>query len=346
MTAILPLTPPHTQAWDDYVRRNPAGTPLQLSHWQTIIHQTYHYQTHYHFAQQNKQIVGIMPLFTVRSPLTGHYLTTLPGGLCADNPAIATALLQHACQLAEQTHAKRLVIQDTRTNWPGPFVTAQHHEHWKIDTRPGLDTLWQQLNSDTRRQVRNARKNSLTVNIGRSQFHLNAFYDVFSHFTHQAGTPVFPKAFLQNIAQASPNGYNIALVCHHDQPIGGYVQLEMGNTCYGMWGATLRQHLRLRPVYLAMWEIISDTVNNGFDFLDMGRSPAGSNASKFKGKWGGTSHPIYQQVCHLDGKTTGTVTRQIQTDPKMQLFTRLWPHLPYPLTTYLGPKLRKHIPFA
>lgn len=346
MITITPLTPAQAPAWDNYVRQSPAGTPLQLSRWQQIMHQTYGYQTHYHLAQQNNQIIGILPLFTVRSPLTGHYLTTPPGGLCANTPAIATALLQHASQLAQQTRAKRLIIHDSRTNWPGPFSTAQHHVHWKIDLRPGTHTLWKQLNSDTRRQVRNARKNNLTVQIARTPHHLNTFYHLFSHFTHQAGTPIFPKAFLQNITHTYPNSYNIALVCHQDQPIGGYLQLEMSNTTYGMWGATLRQHLPLRPVYLAMWEIINHATENDFHYLDMGRSPAGSNASKFKGKWGGTSHPIYQQTCHLDSKNTHTIPRQIQTDPKMKLFTRLWPHLPHTLTTYLGPKLRHHIPFA
>ena len=72
-----------------------------------------------------------------------------------------------------------------------------------------------------------------------------------------------------------PDGFNITLVRHEKRPIAGYVQLEMNNTVYGMWGAALPETLPLRPAYLALWEIMRDAVENGFEFLDMGRSPAG-----------------------------------------------------------------------
>jgi hypothetical protein len=109
----------------------------------------------------------------------------------------------------------------------------------------------------------------------------------------------------------------------------------------------LREYLSQRPAYLAYWEILRYASENGFHFVDMGRSPTGSNASKYKGQWGGVSRPVYQQVASVRSRhSVNSFTERIQSDGKLQLIMRLWPRLPLPLVQYLGPKLRHYVPFA
>ena len=204
-----------------------------------------------------------------------------------------------------------------------------------------------QLDGNIRRQVRKARKNGLRAEVDRSGVLLAPFYEMFSRFTHLSGTPVFGRAFLENVIETFPGGFNITLVWQDDEPVAGYFQLEMGQTMSGMWGAALPDSLRLRAAYMAIWEVMRDAANNGFTCLDMGRSPAGSNASKFKGQWGGHSAPIYQLTLREKGKRSQeTVTNQVQSDQRFQLFVQVWPKLPLSVTRRLGPKLRWHIPFA
>ena len=196
-------------------------------------------------------------------------------------------------------------------------------------------------------QVRIARKNDLHAEVDRTGQLLEPFYDVFSRFTHQAGTPVFGLPFLRHVIDAFPNGFNITLVWHKETPVAGYFQLEMGQTMYGMWGAALPEWLKMRSAYCALWEIMRDAICHGFSVLDMGRSPAGSNASKFKGQWGGITNPIYQLTWREnDDRSAKTMTNQVQSDQRFQLFIQLWPKLPLSLSKQLGPRLRWHIPFA
>ena len=108
--------------------------------------------------------------------------------------------------------------------------------------------------------------------------------------------------------------------------------------------------LALRPNYLAYWSLLEDAARRGFHVLDMGRSLAGSNASAFKGQWGGACAPVYQQVAILGaagspGNGALRVDNQRGT-PGGQWVTRLWPRLPLPVASYLGPKLRQHVPFG
>ena len=347
MCTISELTDQDCPAWDAYIRRAPQGLPHHLAGWRGVLYKTYGYDTPYLVAREGERVVGVMPLFLLRSVLMGNTAATMPGGLCADSEQVAAQLIARGVEIARQANAKRLLVHDTRQAWPGDLHTTSGHVHWMVDVRGGVDAVWKGLHSNIRRQVRIGRRNQLEVQLDRSGGQLEACHQVLSRFTHQMGTPLFGKDFLEHIIQAFPNGFNIAVVYNKEQPIGAYFQLEMGHTVYGMWGAALREYLELRPVYLAYWEMLRDASEHGYHFLDMGRSPAGSEASRYKGQWGGLSRPVYQQVASV-GKTQGEegIATRVQADGKFHLLMRLWPKLPLPLAEYLGPKLRRHVPFA
>jgi FemAB-related protein (PEP-CTERM system-associated) len=337
--------------WDAYVRQSAGGLPQHLAGWQTVLHNTYGYETRYLLAEREPgTIVGVLPLFLIRSPLLGAALTTLPGGLCADDEEAAVALLTKAQTLTRAVRAKRLVLHDSRESWPGGFNTTCDHEDWTIDLRAGEAAVSAKLDRNIRRQIRIAQRNELTAVVDCTGERLDDFYAVMSRFTHQAGTPIFARKFLAEVIAAFPNGFSIVMVYQGSQPIGGYFQLELGKSIYGTWGATLHEFLELRPVYLAYWTIIADSIARGFDTLDMGRSPAGSNASMYKSQWATCSQPIYQQTW-TPGAEAGvqraeSIARQAQSDERFQTFRRIWPRLPLPVAEFVGPLLRRQIPFG
>lgn len=344
---ISQLTDETAVIWDNYVKSARYGLPLHLSGWRKILRDTYGYETKYLLARDPVHIVGVLPLFYVPSFLTGKRAMTMPGAICAEDQSIAVKLIEEAVKLSHDSGIDRILIQDSRQELPDNWPSESHHVYWLLELGQSEKELWDRLDGNIRRQVRKARKNNLEVQIDRSGELLDPFYALFSKFTHQAGTPVFSRAFLYNIINTMPDGFNIVVVWHDGRPIAGYFQLEMNNTIYGMWGAALGETLNLRPAYLALWEIMREGIESGFAYLDMGRSPADSNASKFKGQWGGTASPIYQTIINNENKEpTQSLTRQVQSDEQFQLFMKIWPRLPLSLTRRLGPKLRWHIPFA
>lgn len=347
MITVAELRPDERGAWDAYVRGAPGGLPMHLSGWQEVLARTHGYETHFLMARQNGRVAGVLPLFFIQSRWVGNAATTLPGGLCADGDEVARALLARAVEVGRDGGMRRLVLQDGRRAWSGAWRTTSDHVDWRIDVRPDPEALWRRLQRNVRRQVRLAISAGLAVEIDRSGHGLDDFYAVFSQFTRQVGTPVFGRSFLQNVVDVFPGQFSIALVRRAGLPIGAFFQLELGRTVYGMWGATLHPYLPLRPNYLLYWELLNDTSARGFHTLDMGRSPARSGASAFKGQWGGECRPVYQQVAALGRPTAGdAVARPLRSDGQMRLVRRIWPLLPAPLATYLGPKLRRHVPFA
>lgn len=349
---VTELTNNDRAAWDAYVHQAPGGLPQHLSAWRDVLEATYGYRTRYLLARNESgdgasSIVGVMPLFLVPSFLTGRTLSTMPGGVCADTDDAAQALVAKATEIARACNARRLVVQDGRTGWTLPgATTSDHHVAWLVDVSGDEEAMTQRLHRNIRRQIRMAESNGLTARIDRTGETADDFYAVLSRFTHQSGTPVFGRDFVANVVKYLAGSFNIVTVYLEGKPIGSYFQLEMADTVYGVWGATLHEYLNLRPVYLAYWEILADANRQGFTRVDMGRSPAESNASKFKRQWGGESVPIYQQTVSLGGTPDAGVTERTQSDGRLRSFMQVWPHIPFPVAQFLGPKLRRHVPFA
>ena len=228
MTTVAELTVDACPAWDAYVQTAPAGLPTQLSGWRQVMHKTGGYETCYLLARQDERVVGVLPLFFVRSLLVGNTAMTMPGGLCADDDEIAAALIRKGQAMARQARMRRFVLQDGRRAWTAGLRTRSNHVHWVVDVRQGSEALWNHLDRNLRRQVRMARSNGVVVEIDRTGQALDDFYDVFSRFTHEAGTPVFSRRFLQNVIETFPGGFNIALVRHEGRPIGGFFQTRDG----------------------------------------------------------------------------------------------------------------------
>jgi FemAB-related protein (PEP-CTERM system-associated) len=333
--------------WDAYVENSAHGLPMHLSGWRDVMSKTYGYETHYLMATEGEKVVGVLPLFIVRSFLVGNSATTMPGGLCADSEQGAAALIARGEELARRAGAKRLVLRDTRRAWEGDLQTQEQHVAVVKELDPDEKVLWKRLHNARRWGVRKAHGNGLTVDLDYKGRLLGEFYEVFVRFTHQVGTPIFGLDFLERVIETFPDGFTIVIVRKDDQVLGGYFLLTTGDVAYIAWGATLGEYMELFPAYLGFWECIRDAAARGFRYLDFGRSPAGSGAAEFKRRWGAEVRPVYQQIVPFNGYESGAdVTARTQSDPKFQLFMRVWPKLPLPVVRFLGPSLRRHIPFA
>ena len=109
--------------WDKYIKNHPNGTLYHLSGWKDAIENTFHLTGHYYIATDNKKILGVLPLFLVKTLFSGKKLISIPfavyGGILADSREIRTFLLQYAIQLSHKEKVNNLELRNLNDGHEG-----------------------------------------------------------------------------------------------------------------------------------------------------------------------------------------------------------------------------------
>ena len=342
---VLELHDEDKPAWDDYVWHSSQALPYHLVGWKEVMERTYGYPSHYLMAKEGSRIEGVMPLFEIRSRIVGDALTTLPGGLCAESEEAAVALIEQAKALTVNVNAKYLVIRDSRREWDAGLVSISQHCTMIRGLPPQTDALWKSLDKRLRRHIRIARKSDLEVSIGGKEY-LDDFYTVLCVFLRDVGTPVFSRAFLHSVAEKFGDRLLIVCVRWKGRLIGAYSAFLFRDTIFGAWGGSLHKYLDRRPNHMLYWQYMQYGCEHGIKYIDLGRSPLGSGQYTFKKGWGARPQPLYQQYFLNGVERIPDVSTRMEEEHKYRLFTWLWRKLPVPVTRWVGPRLRRHVPFG
>jgi hypothetical protein len=170
-------------AWDAFVAASPDGLPMQLAGWRAIVAASFGVEPRYLLARQGQGgVTGVLPLYLLRSRLTGKVARSMPGGLCASGSEAAVELLTVAERLARDSGVSRLELHDSRAVWPG-LAATDAHQAWRVALQRGPEALWERLDRNVRRQVKMAERNGLIADTTRDGSGLDAFYDVLRRVT-------------------------------------------------------------------------------------------------------------------------------------------------------------------
>jgi hypothetical protein len=336
---VRELYPTEQSAWDGFVERSNAGLPMHLSGWQQIMTATYGHRCHFLLARQADQIHGVLPLFEVKSPITGHSLQSLPGAVCAETEAAALALIIAADDLARDLKADYLLLRDSRQDWPASGLeNILAHKTIRRSLSADIGSVWHAIPRNMRRYVRVAKKNDnlrVVVTQPVDQSSLKDFYTTFTSFNHEAGTPPFGYSFLCNVVQAFPGSSLTSVIYFGENPVAGFFCLTLAKMIFGIWGASLPAYRDYHPTHLAYWAITEYGCQAGFADFELGRAPYPSG-------------PVYQLYRVYRGKKPAVVQigNPEQDTTGLSFFRRTWSKLPRWLALMIGPKIRWHMPFG
>src|SRR5919205_761639 len=103
------------ERWDPFVWGHTAGTLFHEWKWRDIISSVFGYEPHYLLAEESGHVVGVLPLFLVRSLVFGRSLVAIPwavyGGAIAESAAAETMLIEKALSIAKELRAKYLELR-------------------------------------------------------------------------------------------------------------------------------------------------------------------------------------------------------------------------------------------
>ena len=339
---VAVLTPNREKAWETFVNMSSQATLAHLLGWRNVVEKTYAHKPCYLMAVEQQRVLGILPLFRIQTVLFGRFLVTAPylshGGLLAEDEQVGRALIEAARGLTQQQNAQYLEIRGLSQAGHG-LSRKDTYCTFLLPLAHDPQALWARFEGRARKAVRKALASGLHIERGHGCLHV--FTNVLNHHMRDLGTPFHQDTFYRNILAELPERSDLLMVRNARNYIGGVLLVSCKDTVLPLYGGALTAHKASAPMSLLVWEMIRTCCEQGFRYLDFGRSRWGSGTFLFKRQWGALPSPLFYEY-HLG---EGTRMPDVDpTNPKFRLPIEMWKNLPLPITRMLGPQLIRLFP--
>lgn len=327
-----------TEAWgyDGYFRR---------AEWLQILSQGLRHKPWFLSAKDGHDLVGVLPLAEVRSPLFGSYLVSLPylntSGVLTARADAAEALIDTAVELSTSLNVKHLELRHESPVSHSAFTACRTNKvHMRLALPGSVEELWNGLKSKVRSQVRKPRGDDrLTAIWGRDEL-LADFYRVFCINMRDLGTPPFSKRLFAAMLEHLPDDTEICCIRRDGQTIAAGILVHGPGTTTVPSASSLRRFSDTSCNMLMYWHLLTRAVERGQRVFDFGRSSEGSGTYRFKKQWGALPCPSAWQYL----ERTGSAADMRPESGKFGLMIKVWQRLPVWLTRAIGPEIVRGIP--
>lgn len=333
---------PDAGRWDDFVQRTSAATFCHLSGWQRVVERTWNHRQYSLCAERGEKIVGVLPLFHLRSRWFGSRLISSPnavyGGVVANDDQTHHALIHAALALAAELKVDCLELRDAVPNASPPNGKPHRPKLYVTFERalPGDENeLMNSFPRDVRRMIRQAEKHGLHSEFGREEL-LDEFYEVYAVSLRRLGTPVFPKKLFAEFLREFPAESDILLIRQNRKVAAAVLSFYFRDTVMPYYAGAYEEFYRAGVNNFLYWELMRCGGRRGFTRFDFGRSKLGTGACEFKRGWRMIERPLPYQIFPVRADKPPNLN---PTNPKFKLMIETWKHLPLGVTKILGPKI-------
>ena len=211
--------------WNEYVLNHYQSTFYHQFGWRYVVEQSYGHTPIYLVAMENKKIVGVFPIFLMKSLFFGKKLISIPfgsyGGPLADNKEIYAGLIKRGKKIAEENKVKFLEIR-ANPNFininNNNFLITKNQDFVTsiLELYDNVDKMWRYLKKNKRKTITKSEKVDQYFTWDSK---IDNFYQIYSTNMHDLGTPVHSKNFFKNLLKIFPNNVKIQIIIKEDKII-------------------------------------------------------------------------------------------------------------------------------
>jgi len=305
--------------------------PANIFHhpaWITLLAQSYGYNPFIvAILDSNETILAGLPFVEIKSALTGRRWVSLSfTDHCAPLYIDRTAL-DHLVEEINHLYIKR-EIPKIELRWEFPennnIVSSSEYVLHLVELNSNPEKVAKLFHKTHRRNIKTAKKRGVTIDMGTSQNHLDAFYRLHLETRKNQGIPIQPKKFF-NLIKSNILDHNlgyILLAYKDNECLAGAVFLHWQETLIYKYGASRKDTLNLRANNLLFWQAIRWGCKNGYKIFDMGKTELlNKGLRKYKSGWGAVESPlIYSTLSNSvsqpgSGKLKSAMEVVIQNSP-------------------------------
>jgi serine/alanine adding enzyme len=334
-------------AWDAYVDGHAAASIYHASAWRRVIEATFRKHVHRLVVRGPEgRIRGVLPLVRLHGWFLPDMLVSLPycsfGGPLADDPPAADALMSAAAALADNLGCDVTEIRCGMSALVDTNAWSRREDKVQmvLQLPESADALGRALGSKLRSQIKRPLKDGADVRIGGGEL-VPSFYEIFSKKMRDLGTPVYPRAFFDNVAAQLGDHVRVLVIGIAGSPAAAALLIRYRDTFEVPWAASDRKYDRISVNMLLYWEALRSSIESGAQYFDFGRSTRGGTTHRFKRQWGAEERSLqWLYRAPRERRLAGTAA-----GGGSQALADLWKRLPLPVANWLGPKITADLPW-
>ena len=337
------LDPTQIDSWDEKVAVLRGVSFFHGRAWAKVLTQSYGYRPVY-FTESERCLSAVIPMMEVSSFLTGKRAVSLPfTDYCeplVPHTEVSKVLFEAIVQEGKKRRWKYIELRGgTDFLGDGP-ASAWFYRH-TLDLTPGAETLFKSLRDSTRRNIKRAEKEGVTVRFETTPEALREFYRLNCLTRREHGLPPQPWQFFEHLHDeilAKGMG-SVALADYKGNTIAANVYLHANGEAIYKYGASDKTYQNLRANNVSCGRPSSVTRSKGARSLCFGRTePENEGLRQFKTGWGSEESIInyYRYDLAADAFVPGPKAVSARAN-------RAFSRLPVPALKAVGNLLYRHM---
>ncbi|HAU30914.1 MAG TPA: GNAT family N-acetyltransferase [Desulfotomaculum sp.] len=283
--------------WKKLLDTYDKATIYHTPEWKKTLEGTFGYKAHYFFAiDECGELVGLLPLFYVRSQITGSRICSVPFahncGPIGDE-ATVSFLAGKAIDLYKDLNADYFEVKD-KVGFDN-FEYQNAFSTYILELSPDLGIMWKKLDSGSARWgVKKSHKEGVSVSKTQSIEDLKEFYELNCITKKKIGVPCHPWKFFKNLFKFLDSYVSLYVARYNDKIIAGGIMEYFKKTVLYGYGAADPKYLKMQPYNAFIWKSIEDACLNGYKYYDFGRTSYDNvGLINFKKRWGTAEKKLY-----------------------------------------------------
>lgn len=276
--------------WEAFLDNCNDASIYHTPQWKTFLEKTFNYEPHYLFAKdENDNITGLLPLFYVKSKLTGNRLCSVPfshicGYIGSADPN--NLLIYKAMDTHSKLNTKYLEIRDNIDL--DVYESHNLFSTYVLELSSDVNETWLKLDKKSARWAANKSKKLGVLSECTTDIEdIRTYYELNCVTKKDIGVPCHPWKFFKNMFELMGQYVSLYVAKYENEIIGGGIFEYYNNTVLYGYGAVDPNYLKLHPYNSFIWKSIEDSCLNGYKQFDFGRTSSDNKGLiNFKKKWG------------------------------------------------------------
>jgi FemAB-related protein (PEP-CTERM system-associated) len=333
--------PSSIKRWDAFVQTCANATFFHRAGWERIEREVFRHETHFIYAQQGEEVVGVLPLARVRSRLFGHALVSLPfavyGGVATDNDAARDALEAHAQALARELQVEHLELRHMERrhpDWPQQTLYVTFRKELAANEEQNMNAIPRKQRAMVRKGIRNGLSSTIDDGVER-------FFALYADNVHRHGTPALSIRYFEALREVFGADCEVLTVETADgRPVSSVLSFYFRDEVLPYYAGDDLDARDLAANDFKYWELMRRACARGIRVFDYGRSKLDTGPYAFKRNWGFEPTPLHYeyQLYRRD-----SVPQNNPNNAKYALMIKAWRRLPLALANRIGPHIVRNL---